>query len=118
MAAAAELLLETMRLDVKFRDRRISQLEAALEMVRLPGIILVTMPKSASVFLWTLLAKGLSAKQLSISNSYFPSDVVNHLRLRELASGNAVSQDHFPPSDMNLRFLKQSTSRIVLMVRK
>lgn len=85
--------------------------------VGLPGIVFNTLPKSGSVFIASSLAKGLGIPIRTISHGYFPQDIVDQSRLRTLAQGNALTQEHLDASPMNLQLLCRFLDRMVLHVR-
>jgi hypothetical protein len=83
----------------------------------LPLLVFNTMPKSASVFITTWLARGLSASVRSISYGYFPFDTVDYSKAKQCARGNTISQEHLDASEMNQHILRQFIQKMVVHLR-
>ena len=96
---------------------RVEQLQAALQKVRLPPLLITTMPKSGTYYLSKLFTQGLFIDSRIVSHQYFPYDVIRQPELRVLAHGNAVSQDHFGASKINLVHIAKHVERMVVHVR-
>lgn len=84
---------------------------------RLRPILMTTMPKSGTYYISSLLAKGLGVETTIVSNQYFPHDTIRYQALKEFATGNFVSQDHFSASDINLTHIANFTDRMICHVR-
>jgi hypothetical protein len=82
-----------------------------------PLLVFNTMPKSASVFITTWLARGLSASVQPISYGYFPFDTVDYLKAKQCAQGNTISQEHLDASEMNRHILRQFIKKMVVHLR-
>ena len=83
----------------------------------IPGIRLNTIPKSASIYLWGALSKGLGIPFMRVSGNWFPGDVVVPDQLRILVEGNAISQEHLPANPQNLVALNVLLDRFIVHVR-
>lgn len=91
--------------------------DALIEKRPVPSIVFNTLPKSGSVFITRLIAQSLDMSFEPLTNSYFPSDVIKLEQAEALRSGNMISQDHFPASEINIHYLAQFAPRLVLNVR-
>ena len=93
----------------------------AIQMGRIagrPGLIFNTLPKSASVFIWDALAKGLGLVQCRIQLSDFPETLLMPHHVARLAKGGVIAQSHFGPSRHNLlTMLFYGVDRLVVHVR-
>ena len=96
---------------------RVGLLETALQRVRLPPILITTMPKSGTYYISKLFTQGLFIDSRIVSHQYFPYDVIRQPELRVLAHGNMVSQDHFGASKINLVHIARHVHRMVVHVR-
>ena len=83
----------------------------------IPGILVNTLPKSASVYLLNALSAGLGLQSMSISGGWFPGDIVVPPQVQLLAEGGKVSQEHLPASPPNLLVLDFYLDRLVVHVR-
>ena len=82
-----------------------------------PGILLNTLPKSASVYLRNALSAGLGLQDMSISGGWFPGDLVVPEQVKRLSEGGTVTQEHLPASALNLMVLDFYLDRFVVHVR-
>jgi hypothetical protein len=96
---------------------RVGLLQTALEKVRLPPILITTMPKSGTYYISKLFTQGLFIDSQIVSHQYFPYDVIRQPELRVFAHGNMVSQDHFGASKINLVHIAKHVDRMVVHVR-
>jgi Sulfotransferase domain len=96
---------------------RIGQLQEALQKLRLPPILITTMPKSGTYYISKLFTQGLFIDSRIVSHQYFPYDVIRQPELRVFAQGNMVSQDHFGASKINLVHIAKHVDRMVVHVR-
>jgi hypothetical protein len=96
---------------------RVGLLQAALQKVRLPPILITTMPKSGTYYISKVFTQGLFIEGRIVSHQYFPYDVIRQPELRVFAQGNMVSQDHFGASKINLVHLAKHVDRMVVHVR-
>jgi len=90
---------------------------ARVAATRLPSVLIVSVPKSGTVFINGMLAHGLRFKNFPISCGYFPNDIVDVARAREFAGGNMVASEHLEPSGMNLQILRHFVCRWVVHIR-
>jgi hypothetical protein len=88
-----------------------------LEKVRLPPMLITTMPKSGTYYISKLLTRGLFIDSRIVSHQYFPYDVIRQPELRAFAQGNTVSQDHFGGSKINLVHIAKHVDRMVVHLR-
>lgn len=81
-------------------------------------IIFNTVPKSASVYISTVLSHGLNSDFVKIAPGYFPHD---HLLYGQLDNfykqKNAVTKAHLDASSFNIQMLRKFTDRIVVQLR-
>ncbi len=89
----------------------------ALRKTRIPPMLITTMPKSGTYYISKLLADGLLIESRIVSHQYFPYDVIRQPELRVFALGNAVSQDHFGASKINLVHIAKHVDRMVVHLR-
>lgn len=85
--------------------------------LKLPPMLITSMPKSGTYFISNYLADGLGARTVIVGNQYFPDDGVSWNSLREFAKGNVISQDHFSPSKLTLFHASRFVDRMVCHVR-
>ena len=60
----------------------------------IPGILINTLPKSASIYIWQAFTEGLGLPKMRISGNWFPGDIASPELVESLARGGAVSQEH------------------------
>jgi len=83
-----------------------------------PGsIVLATMPKSGSEFLWMALATGLNLKPGRISSGSQLLSVVDIERLEQVVRGGYVTHGHINCSDRNRAYFARYVDRLVVHVR-
>lgn len=82
-----------------------------------PSILLVTMPKSGSIFLRESLARGLAMERMSLGNGYTLEDQVHFIALKHFVLGQCISQNHFSPSPLNVQLLQNMIDRWVVHIR-
>lgn len=82
-----------------------------------PSILLVTLPKSASVFIFKTLQEGLQLRQLMLSYGYFPQDNLSTFALEEMQQGGTIGQTHADASPHNLQRLEFYNLPIVVHFR-
>ena len=83
----------------------------------LPGILLNTLPKSASVYIWNALSVGLGIPRMRVSASWYPVDLVVLEWIKVLARGGAVSQEHIDASWQNRVLLSDHLDKMIVHVR-
>jgi len=104
----------------------------------LPPLLINTLPKSGSIFIWHSLCKGLGLQtssapthgvasmtalisnlQLSLVGGGFPDSCINKSMLAFFAAekNGAISQDHFPASRRNLAYVNQYLNKLVVHIR-
>src|ERR1700683_4017772 len=71
--------------------------------VDLPSILVVSIPKSGTVFTNQMLSRGLSLESTSVSFGYFPHYLVDIPKLLPFIEGGKVASAHFDPSPVNLQ---------------
>ena len=83
-----------------------------------PSILLITMPKSGSIYTATRLSEELGAPLCRISLDLVPKDHVVPSRAASFANGGAICQEHLDASDENLdAMVKAGIRRIQVHVR-
>lgn len=83
----------------------------------LPSILVVTIPKSGTVFTNLMLSRGLALEPASISFGYFPHYLVDVRKLPSFVAGGSVASAHFEPSPVNLQSLSYFVKKWVVHVR-
>jgi hypothetical protein len=95
---------------------------AGLHPVRVPAgparrVLLNTLPKSGSVFLFRTLSEGLGLPRMHLGNTYSLVDQISLAQIARFAAGSFVSQNHLAPSPENLQLLEHFGCSVVLHVR-
>lgn len=118
-ATIAELTnqIETLEKDNASLKSIHDEFRQALEKQRLPPLLITTMPKSGTYYIAELFCRGLFIDSKIVSQQYFPDDTIRQPALRELMNGNAVNQDHFGASPINLTHIARHTGRVLVHVR-
>ena len=85
----------------------------------LPGILLSTLPKSATVYIWAALAHGLGGlPQVRVTACWFPVDLVSKELLPEFVrGGNAVAHAHLGAQWQNRILLSHYLDKMIVHVR-
>ena len=83
----------------------------------LPSILVVTIPKSGTVFTNLMLSRRLALEPASISFGYFPHYLVDVRTLPSFVAGGSVASAHFEPSPVNLQSLSYFVKKWVVHVR-
>ena len=84
----------------------------------IPGIMLTTLPKSASVYIRQILSRYLDIPEGSVQIGRFPDGLIVPELTQQLAQGGAVAQCHVLPKNHNLVTLEScGIDRIVVHVR-
>ncbi|MFT4552022.1 MAG: hypothetical protein ACI9S8_000643 [Chlamydiales bacterium] len=83
----------------------------------IPPILLATLPKSASVYIWTYLNMELGIQQMRVSDSKFTGERIMEGSIEELSRGRKIAQGHMPASDENLKLIDKYLGRVVVNVR-
>lgn len=71
----------------------------------LPGVLLNSLPKSASESIWNKLAEGLGMAQGHVSLGLFPDCCLFPHRVGLLAEGGLIAKEHIPATPHNLNAL-------------
>ena len=69
------------------------------------SLLLVSIPKSGTVYMNEMFAKGLGLQNAVISNRYFPVDQLHFDLMPTFAKGGQVASVHIDPSPENLQLL-------------
>jgi hypothetical protein len=72
-----------------------------------PGIIITSLPKSASEFLGYTLAEALACPVMRVTVGYPLMGAVQPKWVEAVREGGAVTHDHFPATDANLAALRE-----------
>lgn len=67
--------------------------------------LLISIPKSGTVFLHNTLASLCSLKSMIISNQYFPEDQIRLDEIQQFARGSHIASTHLDPNPANLQLL-------------
>ena len=84
------------------------------------AIILNTMPKSASVYLFESLSRGLNRETRRITTrppGNWPYDDIDEVKLAELVNIDGVTQQHFDAHPRNLEILQRLCPKLIVHVR-
>ena len=81
------------------------------------SILLVSIPKSGTIYMRELLIRGLGLKPLTVSNEYFPEDQLRLNELEEFHRGGRIASTHIDPSAVNLQLLDAFVQRWVVHIR-
>jgi hypothetical protein len=84
---------------------------------RLPSILVVTIPKSGTIFTNQMLSRGLSLESASVSFGYFPHYLVDIPKVLSFVEGGQVASAHFDPSPVNLQSLTAFVDKWVVHIR-
>lgn len=85
--------------------------------IKPPSILLITVPKSGTVYTKTMLARGLNIPEVPISLGYFPRALVDWRQLSKFAACGSVCAEHLDASAENLQILEKYLDRWVVHVR-
>jgi hypothetical protein len=83
----------------------------------IPGVLLNTLPKSGSVFLFHTLSQSLQCGRMHVGNMYSLVDQISLEKMRRFVGGGYISQNHLAPSPENVQILEYFRCRVVLHVR-
>lgn len=84
----------------------------------LPPVVLVTLPKSGSIFIHTAIRRTLRIPMVKINASYTFGTSLNYSALVRLAKGGAVCREHFEADEFLLEAMhREGIKRINLHVR-
>lgn len=83
----------------------------------LPAILIVTLPKSGSVYIWNHLVSSLGVKKIRVGGSYFPDDIIVEEQMQEFSVGSKICQEHLPARRLNLNIIQRYLDRLVVHVR-
>ena len=83
----------------------------------IPGMLIVSIPKSGTVYINQLLSRGLDVPSVSAGLNYFPCDLADIAGIELLARGGCVAPSHLPPTSQNLRILETMLDRWVVHIR-
>lgn len=82
-----------------------------------PPMLIITLPKSGTVYLQTKLSRGLDLQVGRVCSGAFGRDLINYALLDAFSHGNAIATSHLDPSLENLTMLKAKGVRFVCHVR-
>lgn len=82
-----------------------------------PSVLLVTLPKSGSIFLYRTLAASLKLQHLDVSPGYFPEDNLDLRSILEFAKGGYIAQAHVNASPFNMSLLARFCDKWVVHLR-
>lgn len=83
----------------------------------IPSILMVTIPKSGSVYINHALSNGLGVENLILSNRYFPEDQLYLDAIDEFARGGRIVSAHINASAVNLQILNAFVPRWIVHFR-
>lgn len=108
---------ESLRRQLAGQAVEIEHLRELMERIRLPPMLVTTMPKTGTYFISALFESGLKIESRIVSHQYFPEDVIRQPELRKLSEGNCISQDHFGASRINLTHIARHVDRVLVHLR-
>lgn len=83
-----------------------------------PSLLIVTLPKSGTVYLNATFQRSLNLQDIRLCNGYFPTDHLSLDRLQLFVSdGGYIASTHLDPSPANLQLLDALLPRWVVHVR-
>lgn len=89
-----------------------------LATARKPNLLIVSLPKSGTVYINTLLLRSLGLEQACFCNGYFPRDMLSLDRLQHYATrGGTIASTHLDPSATNLQLLASFIPRWIVHIR-
>jgi hypothetical protein len=80
-------------------------------------VLLNTLPKSGSVFLFCTLSESLRLPRMHLGNMYSLVDQISLTQMRRFIAAACVSQNHLAPSAENIQILKHFGCRLILHLR-
>lgn len=81
------------------------------------SVVLITLPKSGSVYIHETLRESYDLQPIEISSGLFMTDRVHLGNLNRLATGGYISQSHLPADWINVQMLNHFVDRWVVHVR-
>ena len=81
------------------------------------SILVISIPKSGTVYINKLLSQGLGRAPMSLGYGYFPHDLADVRKVETFARGGRVASAHFDPCEQNLRILGAILGRWVVHFR-
>lgn len=87
------------------------------EQKRFRSILVISIPKSGTVYINRMLSLGLRMPSVSVGLDYFPNDLADYRKVEAFASGGYVASAHFSASEQNLRILGSNLDRWVVHIR-
>lgn len=91
--------------------------KAPVDMPR-PGLLIISAPKSGTVYLNTVLQRTLVLENTSLCNGYFPHDHLSLERLHDFAARDGrIASSHLDPSPGNLNLLRALLPRWIVHLR-
>ncbi|QIG51356.1 hypothetical protein G5V57_28770 [Nordella sp. HKS 07] len=81
------------------------------------SVLVVTMPKSGSLFLAKTLKRTLDLKRIHVSPGYFPIDHADIRSMAQLSMGGFVAQSHLSACEINLNILSHYCDKWILHLR-
>jgi hypothetical protein len=115
--AAIKVELEKARARATGLQGHFDQALTALTAARLPSICLAALPKTAGVYIYSTLLKGLYFDSYALTNGVFPDDLIMWKRWTQFAEGNKAAHNHLEGSPANLWYIKTFGMRLVVHVR-
>lgn len=97
--------------------RRTEALCATLRRRALPGVLIITMPKSGTVFCGSALSRTFGLRTHEVCGGGFPSDALDPAALGALAQGGRIAMTHADASPRNLDLLAARGQPFVLHLR-
>jgi hypothetical protein len=83
----------------------------------IPSLLLITLPKSGSIYIASWLLKEFDYKQTWLSSGCFPDDTYIFRELKDVSQGGMLSQDHVGPSSLNVSYIQNFNIKAAIHIR-
>lgn len=83
----------------------------------LPSILVISVPKSGTIFINRRLTYSLGLANYPISLGYFPRDLIDWRKIAQFAQGGYIDSEHLDPSRHNLQILDAFSMKWVVHIR-
>jgi len=83
----------------------------------IPSLLLITLPKSGSIYIADWLLREFDYKQTWLSSGCFPDDAYLFRELKDFSLGGMLSQDHAGPTSLNLSYIQNFNIKAAIHIR-
>jgi len=84
---------------------------------KIPTIVIMSLPKSGSIFLTKTLSKALQLRRGRLGGYGFTEPVINPNEVKRIAGGDYVVQEHLPASEHVIASLRELVPTIIVHIR-